>query len=147
MDFRTAVEQHKAWWKPEPPDIPAMGLFKALRNFIHHVLKSRQNPPIGVDWHAHAEEALGDMFMYLMSVSHACNKTLTLPKEVEYGNAPAEELVILLSNSFHDLLHDAVYAYLLDRPLVHAMRVVCISCKVCAVDPMKAIERCLAKLK
>lgn len=144
MDFSAVQAEHRLWWDArrtgEAPELPALGLFKALRNFVHPLLKSRYEPQLGVDWHSLAEAAIGDMFMYLCSVSHAAELELRDGGD-RFGRRTAEAAVADAAAMFSALLMVRIPA-----TLEGAASAVLSLCDVCAVEPEVACRRALCKL-
>lgn len=144
MDFGPIVAEHRIWWDEhragEASDLPALGLFKALRNFVHPLLDSRYNPRPGVDWHGEAEEALGDAFMYLCSVGHAAALGLRAPRgKLLY--LTAEEAAAGMAEAFAALSNMQT-----QHNLDWTVAAILAACKVCAVDSEVACRRALCKL-
>lgn len=145
MNFESIHREHREWWSRnragEASDLPALGLFKALRNFAHPLLQSRYKPRPGIDWHGQAEEAIGDMFMYLCSVAQAADLRMagesnpwTLLSAEEAAAYTAEKIAYLVRDQIQENLSWAVAA-VLDL------------CRVCVVDPEVACRRALCKLR
>lgn len=139
---------HQEWWSKhragESPELPALGLFKALRNFIHPLLKSRYKPGIGIGYRSAAVEALGDCFMYLDSVSLASGvqpKLLDVPPMVT-----VERAVSYMALRFSALLTDVVYFKMDPIALGLAYGAVEAACNVCGIDPAEARAASEAKL-
>jgi hypothetical protein len=144
------VDAHRDWWelqhKDEPADLPAMGLFKAFRNFVHHLLKARQEAPIGVEWAIPVGEAFGDMFMYCFS---CYNSLRTQPPELlkqEYAlRRSAEECAAMLADSFSAVLGNIVGGLKPDMQFVLG----CIecACQSCGLNPEEVLEAAIKKLE
>lgn len=148
MDF---YAEHGEWWNRahngERPVLPALGLFKAVRNFVHPLLKSQQNPQLGYDWHAEAQEAVGDMLMYCCSVGRACGMA-ELPSALPSPSCTILELAVgRLCVNAGDLVIDAATDSPARISLQRTLSCVLTVAHICAIDPVSAAAVSLKKVR
>lgn len=149
MDWILAVEAHKRWWDVNRLDelalFPAYGLFKALRNFVHQLLDAVQRPRIGADRRQRAAEAIGDMFMYLFSVSHAVGVAPVEPKHAAVIDV--DMACAAVARSFAAVLTSAVERRSPRMPLLIACEAVADLAEACAVTVADALAASISKLE
>jgi hypothetical protein len=138
--------EHHAWWMrkhgKDRAQIAALAAFKPLRRFVQGLLESELDPKPGVDWHDTAQEALGDMILYLMSYCHA-GCLPWVPPVLVWEFATADEAVAALARTFAALLSAGAHR----EALYNAVAVVLGACRLCCVDPEEAARRSLRKCR
>ena len=149
--MQSTFQRHRQWWLEqhlgESSELQAIGLFKALRNFINPYLKSQTLDSKGIDYYEDVRESLGDMIMYLWSICHAEDYDHPNLMESFAGfNLPQVATVpyaiYVLSTNFANLLISR------QQDLVnYVFTLICLTCEMCLVNVDEAIETSMGKCK
>jgi hypothetical protein len=140
----------------DDPVVHALGAFKAVRNFLHPLLRSRHEPGIGIDHRPAAVEALGDCVMYLCSLRRSMDLGPPEHRIKAYAVSTAEEAAEKLIWNFALIarcVFDPAYSNVpglrkkrVDEVACAALAAVQTACNVCLIDFDKVVEKSLAKL-
>lgn len=146
MSLQEVLDKHrevlaKSSHAKDDAECTMLSLLSPLNKFTKALVTSRNSPAIGIDYRQAVTQALGDMLLYLNSLSIAESIPLQVDSLCYTVLSTADAAAFLLLDAVQNLCYtwndadELTYGDIAD-----AVSAVLASCAVCLVDPIEAAQ-------